>query len=83
MTEHLADRAEDGRIHHELAGFRRTRDEAAGAACALAAEIVGAECGGVGEGTQLGGDFVHDLGTHDVIDDDASVFGEDCANLVG
>ena len=49
----------------------------------LAAEIVGAERGGVGKGTQLGGDFVHDLGTHDVIDDDASVFGEDCANLVG
>ena len=53
VTEHLADRAEDGGIHHELAGFRRARDKAAGAARALAAEIVGAERGGVGEGTQL------------------------------
>ena len=83
MTEHFADGAEHGGIHHELAGLWRARDQAAGSAGAASAEIVGAEGRGFGEWAQLLSDLVHYFGTDDAIDNDASVVGERCADFVG
>jgi hypothetical protein len=83
VAEHFADTAEHHGIHHEVAGFWRARDQPAGPACAASAEIVGTDWCLFSEGTQLCGDLVHDFGADDAIDDDASVVGKRCADLVG
>ena len=83
MAEHLGDGAEHDRMHDELAGFWRARDQSAGPAGAAAAEIVGAERSVLGKGTQLARDLVHHFGADDIVNDDASVVGERRADFVG
>ena len=73
VAEHLADAAEHRRMHHELAAFRRARNQSAGATRAMAAEVVGAERSRLDERMQFGLNLVHHFGRDDSIDDDHSV----------
>ncbi len=83
VAEHPIERARDERVCRQGPKRRRARDEAAGAAGPVAAEVVGTHRRRLDERSQLAVDLIHHSGVHQTVDADTSVLGEHGHDVVG